>query len=119
MHSLDRRPCSPLQPSTNLVDVHHQPCHLEYVSVLSFGYSVLLRCLSASEPPPDSFLYEGFGEVLFPAIRSKASDVPTGCLFNFVFEFLEVGKHFALLPHKEYLGVLGEVIDERHIIPVS
>ena len=37
MHSLDRRPCSPLQPSTNLVDVSHSSSTLPpWVCVGSF-----------------------------------------------------------------------------------
>ena len=74
--------------------VHHCPCHLEYVSVLTFGYSVLLRCVSASELPSDSFLSkvycEGVGEGLFVVVRSKVSYMTIGCLFDFILELLEV-----------------------------
>ena len=42
-----------------------------------------------------------------------------GCLFDFPLEFLEVCKHFTLLPHGEDPGVPGEVVDERDIISAS
>ena len=73
--------------------VHHCPCHLQHVSILSFGYSVLLRCVSTSKLPPDSFLLKvcgkGVGEVLFAAVQLKTSYMTIGFLFYFVLEFLE------------------------------
>ena len=39
--------------------------------------------------------------------------------FDFAFEFLEVSEHFALMPHRVDLGVLGEVVDEEHVISAS
>ena len=103
--------------------IHNCPCHLEYVLVLPFGYSILLRCVSPSKLLPDSFLpkvcCEGVGEVLFVAVRLKAPHMKNGCLFDFVLELLEVREHFTLLLHREYLGVLGEVVDECHLVPAS
>ena len=42
--------------------------------------------------------------------------MPTSCHFDFVFEFLEVSKHFTLLSHCIDPGMFGEVVDEEHII---
>ena len=74
--------------------IHHFPCHLKYMPILSFGYPVLLRSVLASKLLSDSFsskvCCEGVGDVLFAAIRSKAPYMSTGCIFDFIFEFLEV-----------------------------
>ena len=103
--------------------IHYCPCHLEYMSVFSFGYSVLLRCVLASKFPHASFLSkvycEGIGEVLLAAVRSKAPYMLTCCLFDFVFEFLEVWEHFTLLPHMKDLGVPREVVNEHHIVSAT
>ena len=100
--------------------IHHCPCHLEYMPVLSFGYSVLLRCMFTNKLPLDSFLpkvcCEGIREVLFVVVWSKAPYMTTNFLFDFVLEFLEVWEHFTLLPHGEDPGVPREVFDERYII---
>ena len=49
------------------------------MSILSFGYSILLRCVSARKLPPYSFLSkvccEGVGEVLFAYVRLKAHQI--------------------------------------------
>ena len=83
--------------------VYNGPRYFEDVPIFALGYSVLLRSVSASEFSPNSFLSEirckVVREVLLAAIRSKASNMSTGGLFDFVFECLEVSEHFALLPH--------------------
>ena len=103
--------------------IYHCPCHLEYMLVLSFIYFVLLRCVSTRELPLNSFLSkvccEGITEILLVAVRLKASNMPTSCLFDFVFEFLEVRELFTVLPHCEYVDVPGEVVDEGHIVPTT
>ena len=43
----------------------------------------------------------------------------SGCLFDFVYKFLEVCEHFTLLPHRKDLVVPGDVVDECHIISAS
>ena len=50
-------------------------------------------------------------------VWSKAPYIMISSLFDFVQEFLEMGEHFTLLPHREYPGVPREVIDKRHIVP--
>ena len=59
--SLDRRHVRHFSPIWfwQIFLVHHCPCHLEYVSVLQFGYSILLRCVSASKLPSNAFLSKG------------------------------------------------------------
>ena len=42
-----------------------------------------------------------------------------GCLFDFAFEFLEVCKHIALLPHVKDPCMPREVVDEGNIVPPS
>ena len=58
-------------------------------------------------------------EVLFIPIWSKASDMLTYGLFDFLLEFLEVSEHFSLLPRRVDPGVPREVVDERHIVPTT
>ena len=88
-----------------------------------FTYSVMLRCVSASKILPDSFLskvcYEGVRELLFAFIRSTTPYIMTSCLFDFILESLEEQEHFILLPHREYLGVPREVVDERGVVSAS
>ena len=36
--------------------IQHGPCYFEDVSILAFGYTILLRCVLASEFSPNSFL---------------------------------------------------------------
>ena len=43
----------------------------------------------------------------------------TSGFFDFVFKFLEVFEHFALLPHRVDVGLSGEVVDEEHVISAS
>ena len=103
--------------------VHHGPCYFEDVPIFALGYTVLLRSMSASEFSPNSFpseiRREIVREVLLAAIRSQASYVSTCGFFDFVFKSLDVSEHFALLPHRVDPGVLGEVVDEEHIISAS
>ena len=40
----------------------------------------------------------------------------TGGFFDFALEFLEVCKHFALIPHRVDPGVPGEVVNEEHVV---
>ena len=44
--------------------VHHGPCYFEDVSILVFGYTILLRCVSASEFSLNSFLLEVCSKVV-------------------------------------------------------
>ena len=103
--------------------VHHGPRYFEDVPIFTLGYTVLLRSVSACEFSPNSFpseiCREVVREVLLAAIRSKASNMSTGGLFDFVLECLEVFEHFALLPHWVDPGVPGEVVDEEHVISAS
>ena len=103
--------------------IHHCPCHLKYMPVLSFGYSILLRCVLACKLPPNSFLSkvccEGVGEVLFTVIRSKTLNMSIGCLFDLVFELLAVSEHFALLSHRVDPSVSREVVDDRYIVSAT
>ena len=95
--------------------VHHGSRYFEDVPIFALGYSVLLQSVSASEFSPNSFLLEIrreiVREVLLTTIRSKASNMSTGGLFDFAFECFEVFEHFALLPHQVDPGVPGEVVD--------
>ena len=103
--------------------VHHCPRYLQYVPILAFGYSILLRCVSASKLSSNSFLSkvccEGVEEVLFAVVWSKASYMTIGCLFNFVLELLEVWEHFTFLTHGINSSVPGEVVDEHFIISTA
>ena len=45
--------------------------------------------------------------------------MPTSCLFDFAFEFLEMSEHFALLLHRVDPRVPGEVVDEEQVILAS
>ena len=91
--------------------------------IFALGYTVLLRCVSASEFSPNSFLLEVrrkiIRELLLASIRLKASYMSTSRLSDFAFEFLEVSEHFALLPHRVDPGVPGVVIDKEHVISAS
>ena len=103
--------------------VHHGPRYFEDVPILALSYTVLLGSVSASEFSPNSFLSEIrrkiIREILLASIRSKAGYMSTNRLFDFAFEFLEVSEHFALLPHRVDPSVLGEVIDEEHVVSAS
>ena len=103
--------------------VHHCPRYLQYVPILAFGYSILLRCVSASKLSSNSFLSnvccKGVEEVLFAVVWSKASYMTIGCLFDFILELLEVREHFALLTHGIKLDVPGEVLDEHYIVTTT
>ena len=100
--------------------VHHGPCYSEDVPIFALNYTLLLRRMSASELLPNSFpseiCCEIVQEILLVAIQSKASNMSTDGLFDFVLEFLEVSEHFALLPHRVDPGVPGEVVDEEHVV---
>ena len=97
--------------------------YFEEVPILAFGYSVLLRIVSASEFLPNSFLSEirckVVREVLISTIQSKASNMTVRGFFDFAFKSLEVSEHFAIMPHRVDRGVRGEVVDEAHIISAS
>ena len=103
--------------------IHHGLCFFEDVPVFAFGHTVLLRCVSASEFLPNSFLWEVHRkivrDILLGSVRSNASYMSTSPLFNFAFEFLEMSEHFSVLPHWVDPGVLGEVVDKEHVISTS
>ena len=64
--------------------IHYCPCYLEYAWILSFSYSVLLKCVSGSKIPLDSIrpkaCYEGIREVLFATLQFKAPYMTTDFL---------------------------------------
>ena len=64
-------------------------------------------------------IYEFIRELLLTPIQSKSLDMPTYGFFDFTLKFLEMSKHFALLPHKVDPSVPREVVDERDIISAS
>ena len=96
---------------------------LTMCAVFALCYSVLLWSVSTSEFSPNSFLSEIHREivreVLLAAILLKTTYMSTDGFFDFALEFLEVSEHFALIPHRIDLGVLGEVVDEEHVILAS
>ena len=124
IHKVDKSICRFSQVQVwQVFLIHYGPCYLEDVPILSFSYSILLRCVSAGKLSPDSLLSKicckGVEKVLFATVRLKASDMPTGCLFNFILELLEVYEHFALLSHTVDPGMSREVVDECHVVSAT
>jgi hypothetical protein len=93
------------------------------VPILTLGYAVLLRCVTAREFSSDSFLAEigceRIREIFFASIGSKAAYVPTRSLLGLGFELLEVSEYFTLLPHWVDPGVPGKIVNKRDIISAS
>ena len=98
--------------------IHHDTCNFKYMSILPFGYSVLLRCVSACALSMYPFLlkvcFEGFWEVLLSPVRPKA---PSSRFFFYsTFELLEMWEQFLLLSHWEDPSVSGVVVDEGDVV---
>ena len=122
--SWGRRKYLPLLPTIwQILFGHNFPCYFEDVSVFSKGHSIMLRCVSAHKFSLNSFFVEisrkFFEEVLFSPVRLKASNMPTCFLFDSSFEFLEVCKHFIVLPPGKDPSVPREVVDKGDIVSTS
>ena len=98
-------------------------CHrrLLYCPVLPIGHTVLLRCVSAREFSPNSFLLqitrELVREVLLPAI--KPLDLPSSFPFNKAFHLQETAEDFTLLRDQAHPSVPSVVIDEGYKVTAS